>query len=206
MFRVNRIGSPHQHGLTLTDSVAAWTGSATNSVAINTPGSVVNAAPDGTFAQLSVAWAGTPVTLGAGQKTALYHQFTVLAPVKGNVSGVEVQASLAIHCNKLPLLVGTFAKLTAAGGAFLANVNNASARHFRTLQQYNGQAPTAVYVAHYKEQFITYDATRLFGTYAHGMAIINNDAAGMTISGFHMDVAVRQLNDQTDVGYRDTRR
>lgn len=210
MFRPNRIGTPHIH---TSDGGADTTDFTLNQVLYDnaaTPFNVINSTPIGDFGRRGIIWTGTEGVLAA-RKYALVGQFTVTAPIAGDTVGVEVQAGYTGLLPSDVAIIPIFFRLSAAIGTVLGGAANAYDQPtvFAPKDQYLiATAQSIPRNDYFKEIFIirNTDPAILAGTYGVGFQFMNAGSVGYNITNFFMTFAVRQLNDQNDVGYRDTLR
>lgn len=205
MFRPNRIGTPNIHtqdGVSSTSGTAFFVRDLTDTVF---SGNVINASPDGEFAYRNMNWTGGK-TIAIGKRAALIHQFTVEKPLKGDVGGIELIGHIVATVPPSVLIVPHFGRLTAAAGSLLGAVDYA-----QQPSQLDDASPiipganTLTYRSlYYRTQVIA--RTDSTYTYGHGFTIYNSTGAPFDISHWEVGYAVRQLNDQTQIGYRDTLR
>lgn len=211
MFRANRIGSPYiLEPNTALDANAYNLNKSANNIAGHT-GNVINAVPSGDFGEVALMSSNTGTGLNNNEKVALLHQFTVTEPLQGNVVGFELQASLMILTSRLHIIRPIAFKLQAAGAAVLDPVtsNGQHGIQLGEAKQYEDiQTTDDGWIAiNYKEQLIFRSSPgNIGGTFGHGFEIYNGTGANSSFSAFKMQASVRQLNDQADVAYRDTRR
>lgn len=209
MFRANRIGTPWIH----TDDRTVSTQATVPTQVANTgelfTGNVINSAPIGDFGRTAISWSGTSA-LVANQMFALGQQFNVSEPIEGNTVGIEVMSSIKIMAAASALIIPVLFECTAAGGAILAAVTRTggAATYFNTpVAGLVGTHTVIPRAATYRDQFI-YKGTSgaVAATFFHGFQIIDIGSAGYNLTNFQMIGAARQLTDQNDTGYRDTRR
>lgn len=211
MFRPNRIGSPVIHNDAGIGDTTNWTVQEAIYDNAATPFNVINASPMGDFGRSGLIWNGTE-SITAVRKAHLVQQFTVTAPLNGNVVGVELSAQIYLPTLKAVTIIPVFFKMTAALGAILAGAANSSdmPTYFgQSLAGDEGDSDVAIRHLSYKEQLIIQgdSPTDVSGVYAHGFGLFNNSAGSAApLSGFFMSAAIRQLNDQQSVAYRDTLR
>lgn len=208
MFRPNRIGTPHFYYSGRTDSAVDWTPNSNDVRLGAVTGNVINAAPVADFGSTPLTWNGSAETLTLSHKIALLQQFTISEPLAGDAVGVEVVGAIDILTASNINIVPVFCQLQAAGGALLAAVTTGDLAALRlpvATQQAN--------IANQKWRHCTYRASvvpsnslAVAGVYGHGFLIYTPDTANTTLEAFHILASVRQLNDQQNVGYRDTLR
>lgn len=209
MFRPNRIGTPYIHTADFANNVAALTLNSDAMFAQAYGGHVINATPSGDFGRQHLNWSNAS-SLPSGHRVALLFQYTITRPITGDTVGIEANAGILLQGPNDLLIRPIFGKLDAAGGAVLANVEFADGP--TALDQAYGDLTANGSVNKYfncsmqKQIIARYTNATLSGTYAHGFQIENPNAAAASIPGFIMTGSVRQLNDQNNVGYRDTLR
>lgn len=209
MFRPNRIGTPLIHTsdfVASTDSIN-FAESPNNSTGF--VGNVINAAPQLDFGENNLIWTGTDA-ITAGYRLMLGQQFTVTEPVVGDVVGVELNGSLVTYAPRSALLVPFIMKLAAAGASVLAPVTSADQPTLFRQGDYDASATSAIAIRNiqYREQCIIRGAggSKPSGTYMHGVMIYGDVSDGYSLTFIQAAMSVRQLNDQQNVGYRDTLR
>lgn len=206
MFRPNRIGTPwiHQNNF-LTNDDSNWL----NEIVATSPlypGNVINAVPLGDFGRSFLQWNGTE-TLAAAFKASIVQQFVISPPIQGDTVGVEIAASIITDLPPSTIIIPFFNTLQAAGGTTLAPVAGSTGPTYLEQQAIPNNAVTTAIFRHcsYKTQVIVRDPN-LAGIYCHGFAFLNGSASPASTSLIEMNAEVRQLNDQQDIGYRDTLR
>lgn len=204
MFRPNRIGTPLIHQQLLTDTAVVWT---PNSQLYNLPGvtgNVINANPVADFGFSAVSSSVASNNLPDGHMVAIVQQFTVTQPLAGDAVGLELSA--AIFMNQANFWCRpVFFKTDGAAGAVFGNVDSDS----RAPMPLGPASILNTYFTsgYYKEQLVHQESNdTIEGIYAHGFIIINKTGAAAPITYLKMQAAVRQLNDQQDIRYRDTLR
>lgn len=209
MFRPNRIGTPRLYQTTIVDNTSNWTPNSNLAVLPIVTGNVINASPLADFGFTNLTWDGVAETLTLSHKIALLQQFAITQPLAGDTVGLELEAHLDILLNKPHMIVPIFTRLTAAGGAVLASVTTGAgigARRIGPASYGVAQATQLWSAADYVTQCVQNDSVAVNGIYGHGFLIYLADTADTTLTAFHMQAGVRQLNDQQSVGYRDTLR
>lgn len=207
MFRPNRIGTPHIAQLSLTTSTQDWTPNVINRFAPNTIVNVINTVAIQDFGSTLLEWDGAAAeAIAANGRFLLGHQIVITQPVEGDTVGLELMATLN----------GSFPASASFEPFFIQLTSNpALLGQATTGGQFFPLGPTQIHDVgddtvcltghHYKTQVIFNNPTPA-GVYAHGFAIADNSGAGYNLEYFRMNAAVRQLNDQQNVNYRDTRR
>lgn len=203
MFRANRIGTPNIMADGVTVSAAAI--GVNNGAPIQEPrGNVINAVPQLDYGANYVRWASTGGSVPIGERIMLVQQFTVTPPIAGDTVGVETIAALMLVGSPSLMVAPILFKATAAAVAFHGNVSGVA----QGLTYLSEGRQNISGLTHYcKEQTILRGSVNpVSGTYCHGFEIFNPTAGLVTFTAYVASMAVRQLNDQQDVGYRDTRR
>lgn len=211
MFRVNRIGTPTiLSGNFLASSATGWM----NADAITTGlwgGSVINAAPVGDFAYNFLHWAnGVGEPIPASSRFIIGQQFNIEQPINGDVAGVELNGTLelpALASTGIQIIAPIFYRAVAAAGAVLGAVESLSSPVYLDMQP-AGFTLGGYGERTYKTQVIanTNESLPVEGTYVHGFQVANLTAAPVNLTWFNAGYSVRQLNDQQQIGYRDTLR
>ncbi len=201
MFRGNRIGTPVSIPTTDNSVTTVWAPSAAG-IADLLKGNVINATPVLDFATSCIRVGVVTPQIPAFSIISLVQQFTVTAPLQGNVVGVEVSGGgffpdIGNNCTIWPVAY----KIDTAATTLLGAVQGGASCIFGN----NGpDHPANQHTTNYKDQLLIDTTTG--GTYAHGFAIYNTTNAAVAISYFRMNAFIRQLNDQQNIEYRDTRR
>lgn len=208
MFRANRIGTPNIMGnVTLADT-SNWAPSAADRFTGNNyNGNVINAVPVLDFGQSHLRWDGAAAeAIASGNRFGLVQQFTVTAPQAGNVVGVELIAAITgsfpASATFIPYIIrnnGT------APATLLSSMTGANPLQIAQQHLLDPADDTLCLHGHYykTQVVISNDPAAIYG---HGFMIADNSGAGYNLEFFHMMAAVRQLNDQQNIEYRDTRR
>lgn len=207
MFRANRIGTPVFFENTVTESAIDWTINANNVGDEVVTANVINSVPILDLGYTNLTWLGAAENLAAGGKFALVQQVTVTEPTVGDAVGIEINGAIDILAATNIGLVPVFFKATTAAGALLGSIQaNAGAVRFAQGRRFTGAANIYESLS-YKEQVVIKSTLgQVAGTYCHGFLIYNHTAANYALTNFHMQCSARQLNDQQNVQYRDTRR
>lgn len=210
MFRPNRIGTPNIYKTAIVDDTTSFTPNSNNATLPAVTGHVINAAPVADFDMSNLTWDGPGRTITAAHKLAFGQQFTITQPLVGDTVGLELIGAININANKSILIQPFLAKLPgAAPSGVLANFSTGTG--IGTLRI---GTPTRVLLdanqvwsgGHYQTTALQSDSTAVSGVYVHGFIIYVDAGASTTLSGFHMQAGIRQLNDQQNVAYRDTLR
>lgn len=210
MFRPNRIGSPYIHTGIGSVSTTLMT-IAVN--AVNTSsfsGNIINATAQADFGSNRLQYQNaTNVTIPAYTRAHFGQQFAITPPISGDAVGIEISGSLILPGTDALALIPFLAKLATPASATLEGVNflHIPTYFASTNWPLDGGTTDSGRALTYKEQLVIQgDTTYLSGTWAHGVAVYNWDAAGSNFTWFTAGFAIRQLNDQQNIGYRDTRR
>lgn len=207
MFRPNRVGTPNIH---------TTPGSAVSSAAFGVGArwsgamrfSVINAAPVLDFGHNSIDWNGSQAITANGQ-FAFGQQFTITQPRNGDTVGLELCGWYMAPIPRSTLVFPFLARMNAALPAVMASADTNDIPTALDKQDplSNGTAVTLEpRQYHYKTQAIVRNSlATLAGTYFHGIAFVDN-SAGWNFTDLVASFSVRQLNDQENVGYRDTLR
>lgn len=208
MFRPNRIGTPVIHDTGAGGSAAVWVpATAAFSSGNFSQVNVITAAPVLEFGRTSFGWFGAaPVAIPAGHFFSLVQQFTVTKPLKGNISGVEINAAIVAALPASAAIVPVLVKCAATGTLGNSGVTGHPTYHSEPPEHVLTDDTICVRTRTYRTQFILSDATDPSGVYGHGFTIFDNSGAGYNFQYFIMQASVRQLNDQQTKGYRDTRK
>lgn len=200
MFKPNRVGTPHIHNATDVASTATITPNLSSINQLYT-GNVINATPTGDFGQVAIRWTGANCTVTAFQRMAIGQQFTITAPIQGDTVGVEIGGSILINIPVADAMFGCFFKVdTAANGVW----GNVTAITPATIVKTDSYSNAAIRHATYQTQIVV-NGSNVAGTYFHGIAI-QDAGSDAVFSALHAEMYVRQLNDQQNISYRDTRR
>lgn len=209
MFRPNRIGTPLIHTSDFINSTVDFTVAEAPNNSTSFVANVINAVPLLDFGETTLVWTGTkPVT--AGYRIFLGQQFTITPPIQGDVAGVELNGSLITYAPRSALLVPAVMKLAASGASTLASVSSADHPTPTRQADYDPSATSAIAVRNiqYRDQVIIRGAggSKPSGTYMHGVIVYGDLTGGYNLTYIQAAMSVRQLNDQQDIGYRDTLR
>lgn len=208
MFRPNRIGTPVIHN-SLTGNNTNFTLQTGPITGATNPFNAVNAAPSLDFGYSAIHFAGTEA-LPAGHKCVLGQQFTITAPIDGDARGVEVNGSIFLQHSATCFIRPIFMKLTAAVSGVLSGA--ASSADLGTglggiTVPPEGSTADAKAMTYRDNVVVRQDTlANLPGTYLHGFQIYNTSASSLNITAFQIALSMRQLNDQQDIEYIDTRR
>lgn len=207
MFRPNRIGTPLFHTDTQTTSSAALTFGTQAITSTTLPLTPINGIPVGDFGQTKYIYTGTPTLIPALQKITIVQQFQIQQPLDGDAAGVEVNGGFYIALDKTCAIVPFVVQLTNAPTATLVSGTTTDYPTFfgTPIQPVEATAATRFVSLTYREQIVIRNANGIVGgNYAHGIMI--TCATAHTPGTFQAQLSVRQLNDQLNVGYRDTLR
>jgi len=206
MFRANRIGTPHIYKAVVTESAADFTPYVNAATSREFRANVINAVPILDFGYTNLSWNGAEVVPTLNQ-FALVQQVTVTEPLAGDTVGIELVGGLSIVLPYNATITPVFSKADAAASVLLSSV--AGSYGYMPLE--HNREPLSVSTdaawrhVEYKTQVVMNGPT-VAGVYLHGFQIIHNSGGNMPITAFHVKCAARQLNDQEDISYRDTRR
>lgn len=210
MFRPNRIGTPYTLTGVALASAANIQPTQEEWKSVNYPFNVINAAPVLDFGRSVLNW--TPAAgqaIAANRKFAICQQFTVTAPLEGNVRGIEVTGSILQAIPHGCLVIPFINRIPAALGSTLAgSISGVQPTYFDTLQEtFPEDQDIGISANHYRNQIIYHDAIRanIAGTFVHGFMMVDT-GAGFSYTHCEAQFAVRQLNDQQAVNYADTLR
>lgn len=208
MFRANRIGTPLIHTSDTVSDTSAFTIGERLIASAAIYANVINASPVQDFAKSHLIWVGSARTISSGYKWGIGQQVTVTEPQVGDTSGLEINGAFRGPIPASTLVVPFFAKLDGAGGAVLeVRQTSGPMTQFQPKPIYAGTDDAIQNIGHaYRENVLIRNTTAIAGTYIHGFMFYNNVGASFTIDNFDMSCSVRQLNDQENVAYRDTRR
>lgn len=208
MFRPNRIGSTNILQVSDLSNTGITTHSSNSFGNTDYSGRVINAAPVGDFAQSKLMWA-TSASLTTLHRTFLGQQFTMQAPIQGNAVGLELKGGILGGMPNSLILTPILAKLTAAGASQLAAVTITTDQLtiIGDTKAANPGDDTVDMWGHYYNTtaVVQGSPTDIAGTWVHGFMLMQPGATAST-SNLNLDFCIRQLNDQQNIGYRDTRR
>lgn len=212
MFRPNRIGTPVIHDSTANESTADYTLQQRVWTSVVQPYNVINAIPVGDFGRSQLNWSGNKV-LDALKQCAQAQQFTVQAPAEGDTVGIELNGYFTVYCAARLTLRPIFFRQEAALSTLLQGGDSGDSPTGigEGLQGDVAAAQTKyeIRTLRYQTQIIAKSTSSIAvaGPYAHGLAFINPHATETAaITWVNSVCSVRQLNNQQDVGYRDTLR
>jgi len=212
MFRPNRIGTPNLTG--------AWRENADDllTTAVHTAADpaefvVVNAIPWMDYGSDTVMFTGNTTALPAGELSGIGQQFNIPTPIAGDAVGVELigtaygWVSTNLSFGLLPYACQLVAPGEAEGDVVVSNQLKDAFLADISAQQIAGGASGVLRVVNWKTQIIFDNLNGpLTGTFLHGVRVHNVGSVATAIEDIWCTLSVRQLNDQQDIGYRDTRR
>lgn len=209
MFRPNRIGTPFVYQPDFTGDTSSFTVSDEPTAGALFGANIINAAPVLDFGRSELSWTGAARTLLASNRMAIAQQFTVTEPIDGDTVGVELLGGLEWQAATTAVAFTAFiAKIAAATSGVLAATTFAGPTFLPTTSlpntggvwRYVTAINTAIIRAPTKAD--------VAGTYIHGFILTESSSTptNHTFTHFSTQLSVRQLNDQQNVGYRDTRR
>jgi len=207
MFRPNRIGTPKIWQDNATASVTAFTMNTELLTSAIFGGNVINAAAQADFGRDAVYWTAAARTIPLSAKWCIGQQFTVTQPISGDTVGLELNGGLLIHITGSTIIQPFVAKVATPAMAAQWDAFDVSGPTL-LMQPWNdrsnlGNART------YRDQVVLNGSnSTIAGTYVHGFCISESATtpAAVTFTHLYAEFSVRQLNDQQDVSYRDTRR
>lgn len=208
MFRANRVGTPVIYQANRVTSVANVAPSTFNVMGSQIQGHQINAAAALDFGMSHLEWIPAAAqTLAAATAVAYGQIITITQPISGDTVGVELNGAIQLRADQELGIIPFFSQLSSAAGGALGIIAGTG---FPYIQIADGKDPGTAAAAQtrshtYQEQVIINPLT-VGLTCAHGFIITNTSAAVRTITGINFQMSVRQLNDQQNIGYRDTRR
>lgn len=209
MFRPDRIGTPIIHTQDGTSNTSLWTPNTFANTASGGQGNVINAVPVTDFGRTALSWTAAARTVPANTRFGLLQQITITAPLNGDVRGLELNTSIMFNGLKA-MARPIFVRLASVPNAVFANV---AYYDFPTMLGPAEEPPTAnnttgIHAHWCQEKLIerNTDPATLAGNYGLGWELIDTSGAGFGIDFIHIVCSVRQLNDQQQVGYADTRK
>lgn len=203
MFRANRIGTPVILPETFAGIATTITAGSDTLLSAEVRGNVINAVPVLDYGQNSLRWANTR-SIATLERICIGQQFTITTPLNGDTVGMELIGSCCIGAGALMEITPVLFKTTAAVGSVWGVVQS-TALGFTHLAEGREHQPGRghQYIANAIHRGAT---TAVAGNYFHGFQIYNKTGSALSITNGEFSFAVRQLNDQQDVSYRDTRR
>lgn len=211
MFRPDRIGTPVIHTSMVNTITTDYTLNQTAYSGPACPFNVINGTPEGDFGYTNINLTRTKA-LTSFNKCAFVQQFTVTQPVQGNVRGIELNASILMNIPQGAVLLPFMARITAAvtpvlnGAASTYDLPTYFAPRFVSNNIPNGTTGYARFCTYRQPFIIKNDVSILAGTYIHGFQLLDAQGGGFNVENVQMVASVRQLNDQLNVEYADTRR
>ena len=208
MFRANRVGTPVIH--TLDAQVTNTSNTAPNVYGLTTniaTGNTINAASVLDYGRSTLNWVpGVAQTVANNTNWAFGQTVTVTQPINGDTVGLELigamRAPLLQNCTLIPFIstVNTFA------GTVLGTWTG-----LNTLTQIGppGEPPNPSVLgmrSHFYKESVIFGPIAQAYTIIHGFIIQNVSGGVVNVSHLQTELQVRQLNDQQNIGYRDTRR
>lgn len=205
MFKPNVVGTPVIHQISNQSSASNATLGNDDPATTTYRANNINAVPVGDFGESHLYYTGTSAVT-AGRRFAIGQALTIVQPINGNVRGLELNGAMTAKVPHGLQVTPFFAKLTAVPAGLMA----LTALSFPTIfkHQFIPLASDTLVFKHfsYKETLIMQDPTAIDGTYIHGFLCNDNSAAGWNLIMMHMMASTRQLNDQNEIEYADTRR
>lgn len=206
MFRPNRIGTPLIHAGVPIVTSASYTLLNYASVNPTFPINIVNPTGLGDFGQTRIHVAATS-SVASNNKVAVGCQFTISPPVEGDAVGIEIIAGISLTLPQDAGIYGVFGKLdrvvgTTMGGALFDSVPTIFPIERTTQPTDVSQSVNAGFIT---QVVVQGDATTLSGNYGFGFGL-EAEATAYNLDFIAAQFAVRQLNDQQNISYRDTRR
>lgn len=208
MFRPNRIGTPYILDNSLDDDDTSSYTVAEDAVSTAAfHANIINAAPLQDFGRTSLYWTGAARTLTASKRMAIAGQFTITPPLAGDVVGVELMGAIQFPCTGNISVQPFIAKAQSTAGAVLASVALYQPQ-LLPVDPIASQGQNLRNMSYRNQVIIRQPTLTLDGTYVHGFLITEAQTtpANITWTWFFAQYGIRQLNDQQDVGYRDTLR
>jgi len=207
MFRPNRIGTPYIYTFDETASTLDFAVAENALLATTWRAHVINAAALSDFGRTALNWRGSE-SLTAGNHMHLAQQFSITEPLAGDAVGIEVVGSIMMTVPDNVIIRPFFARLNEAGSTVLETETIADNPTFlgNDYQRNDGSGASTYASCSYKTQVIVRASAGVAGVYCHGFQINNIDDANFNFSAFNIVCGMRQLNDQEDIGYRDSRR
>lgn len=205
MFRPNRIGTPVIHTQDTTVSTLDFTLSG-GAGFTGFFGNAINSTPPLDFGRDAIRWTGIEAVT-AGWQIAFLQQITITTPLAGDVAGLEVNGAIKCAIPMSAVITPVFVRCIGVAGLLGAMTFTGEPTYFspETSDQYSPDDTLQYRSAAYQKSIIVKDSS-IGDTYAHGFAITDNSAAGWNFTSLIMQASIRQLNDQQDIGYRDTLR
>lgn len=201
MFRPNRIGTPVIWQPQAISDTNAFTLAETAADSLVQPINVINGVPVLDFGYSSLRWQGPTVTLSPNFKCGFGQQIVVTEPIAGDTVGIELNGSIYAKITKDTLIVPFFGRIDAPLALLAPGFTNTQAVYMNKQPM----DPIAAKAHTYQTQIILNNGgAPVAGTYVHGFML--QDDAGGPMNQFQAAFSVRQLNDQQDIGYRDTLR
>lgn len=208
MFRANRIGTPRIYQPAASNSTADYTQFERATTEFRAQAMICNASPVLDFGTTVVNSTRTK-THTAGQKMGFAQQFTVTEPQQGDTVGLELVGGMVIHTAASCLIVPFLANLATAATTLFEGKDSTDSPFLLGPGEIQDAADDTVYAraVSYRENVILRNgAAAVAGTYMHGFLIYNNSGASISYTHALLNFGIRQLSDQQNVEYRDTRR
>lgn len=205
MFRPNRIGTPHVNGTSNITSSDPGPPSQSGNFTNTYLGNICNATSALDFGRSNFFHTpSVPMSITLENKFFIAQQFTVTEPLDGDTVGVECTGEIIIACAQPVILVPFVSRLVAAASTTyeVAQLVDPPTGFDCEPQQ----SLSATFNRVYKNQALLRRATKadVAGPYCHGFLVYSQSAN--TVFYYRFGAAVRQLNDQQTVSYRDTLR
>lgn len=207
MFRPNRVGTPYIFSETSNVVTADYTPVESDPTGNSAyTGNAINATPLLDFGQTSL-YIARAETYAAARRSGFIHQFTISQPLAGDVAGLELIGHITTLIPGDACITPFFGKRNGTA-ALLGSVsfgNGSAIQIGPSSPAIPGNTTAAVRSLSFQAQVIVRDTTLAFGDFGAGF-FINTGATPWSFTWAHISASIRQLNDQENIGYRDTLR
>lgn len=222
MFKPNRVGTPNifdpnDQG-TITDAVLF---EESDFMVENAPVNIINVSPLSNFGSAALLWNGTNDAITTQKRIMIGAQFVIQPPNLNlqNVVGLELISTITIAADNAGRLTPYLARmeddptpltdplqvmnidtncwpynLANQSGGFTSNVFS------------HGAVISALSLSCISQVVVRDDSKQFQNIFSFGWSIYNQGASNINLAAFEMTAAIRQLNDQEFIQYRDTLR
>lgn len=204
MFRPNRIGTPYTYSENDNPITTDYTPAEQDPV--GNAAHIVNAihgTPMLDFGRVNIYLARTE-TYTALRRSGFGAQLTITPPKNADTVGLELSGSIVTLIPSDASIIPYFGKAVSAAGLLAALSLTGQPQLFDAEQPPLITTPTHTpRCTSFKQQVIIRDTTKNFGLYSAGF-LIYTGTTGWSFNYAQIQIAVRQLNDQSGVNYLNT--
>lgn len=204
MFRPNRIGTPKIYQEANYAEINDYDVVANNVTSDIWQVNNINATPQLDFGRNAMKFSGSESIPAQTLRFGICQLVTITAPIDGDTVGIELNGAIVSQVPADIIVVPFFAKVDAWTSNLMGNVTlQPNPMIFNAITQKSAGYLNTAYTQSVIKQGITGQAVA--GLHAHGF-LFYQPANAWNWVHWEVDFSVRQLNDQQEVGYRDTLR